>query len=200
MSAARGTASDLQRVPLSAISADFRLCSDFIQLSAAAALKSSGATLDPDTDRPLMALTFRLESGDVSLTLYAFDTESVLADVNGEIGLLVQREDAENIVDLVLEMLKTEYRVNSETKKRCIVATCSASFEAKTYFLSKKNARSCDQARFWLGSQIHIRTAKPVRENVLQLPKHNCFGAFVEIIGQHHLVIIQENGVDKRIN
>ncbi|MFQ7695190.1 MAG: hypothetical protein ACLRM6_13035 [Christensenellales bacterium] len=108
MSAVRGTASDLQRVPLSAISADFRLCSDFIQLSAAAALKSSGATLDPDTDRPLMALTFRLESGDVSLTLYAFDTESVLADVNGEIGLLVQREDAENIVDLVLEMLKTE--------------------------------------------------------------------------------------------
>ena len=72
------------------------------------ALQSSGATLDPDTDRPLMALTFRLESGDVSLTLYAFDTESVLADVNGEIGLLVQREDAENIVDLVLEMLKTE--------------------------------------------------------------------------------------------
>ena len=106
--AARGTASDLQRVPLSAISADFRLCSDLIQLSAVAALKSSGATLDPDTDRPLMALTFRLESGDVSLTLYAFDTESVLADVNGEIGLLVRREDAENIVDLVLEMLKTE--------------------------------------------------------------------------------------------
>lgn len=75
VSAARGTASDLQRVPLSAISADFRLCSDFIQLSAAAALKSSGATLDPDTERPLMALTFRLESGDVSLTLYAFDAE-----------------------------------------------------------------------------------------------------------------------------
>ena len=110
MSAARGTASDLQRVPLSAISADFRLCSDFI------------------------------------------------------------------------------------------VATCSASFEAKIYFLSKKNARSCDQARFWLGSQIHIRTAKPVRENVLQLPKRNRFGAFVKIIVQHHLVIIQENGVDKRIN
>lgn len=55
-----------------------------------------------------MALTFRLESGDVSLTLYAFDTESALADVNGEIGLLVQREDAENIVDLVLKMLKIE--------------------------------------------------------------------------------------------
>ena len=55
-----------------------------------------------------MALTFRLESGDVSLKLYAFDAESVLADVNGEIGLLVQREEAENIVDLVLEMLKIE--------------------------------------------------------------------------------------------
>ncbi|MFR2020842.1 MAG: hypothetical protein ACLS6G_10245 [Christensenellales bacterium] len=27
-----------------------------------------------------MELTFRLESGDVSLTLYAFDAESVLAD------------------------------------------------------------------------------------------------------------------------
>ena len=89
---------------------DTKLDSEKVQklLSAVAALQSSGATLDPDTDRPLMALTFRLESGDVSLTLYAFDTESVLADVNGEIGLLVQREDAENIVDLVLEMLKIE--------------------------------------------------------------------------------------------
>lgn len=89
---------------------DTTLDSEKVQklLSAVAALQSFGATLDPDTDRPLMALTFRLESGDVSLTLYAFDTESVLADVNGEIGLLVQREDAENIVDLVLEMLKTE--------------------------------------------------------------------------------------------
>ena len=53
---------------------------------------------------------------------------------------------------------------------------------------------------FWLSSQIHIRTAKPVGENFLQFPKRNCFGAFVEIVGQHHLVIIQENGVDKRIN
>ena len=53
-----------------------------------------------------MALTFRLESGDVSLTLYAFDAESVLADVNGEIGLLVHREDAENIVDLLVGMCR----------------------------------------------------------------------------------------------
>ena len=109
VSAARGTASDLQRVTPVRDKCRFspllRFC---IQLSAAAAFKSSGATLDPDTERPLMALTFRLESGDVSLTLYAFDAESVLADVNGEIGLLVQREDAENIVDLVLEMLKIE--------------------------------------------------------------------------------------------
>ena len=34
----------------------------------------------------------------------------------------------------------------------------------------------------------------------MQLPKRNRFGAFVEIVSQHHLVIIQENGVDKRIN
>ena len=34
----------------------------------------------------------------------------------------------------------------------------------------------------------------------MQFPKRNCFGAFVEIVGQHHLVIIQENGVNKRIN
>ena len=53
---------------------------------------------------------------------------------------------------------------------------------------------------FWLSSQIHIRTAKPVGENFLQLPKRNRFGAFVEIVSQHHLVIIQENGVNKRIN
>ena len=51
---------------------------------------------------------------------------------------------------------------------------------------------------FWLSSQIHIRTAKPVGENFLQFPKRNCFGAFVEIVGQHHLVIIQENGVNKK--
>lgn len=42
------------------------------------------------------------------MTLYAFDTESALVDVNGEIGLLIAREDAENIVDLALAMLKTE--------------------------------------------------------------------------------------------
>lgn len=77
-------------------------------LSALTALKQSGATVNPDTDRPMIALTFHRANGDVSLTLYAFDTESVLADVNGEIGLLVQREDAENIVDLALEMLKTK--------------------------------------------------------------------------------------------
>lgn len=77
-------------------------------LSALTALKQSGATVNPDTDRPLIALTFRRADGDVSLTLYAFDTESVLADVNGEIGLLAQREDAENIVDLALDMLKIE--------------------------------------------------------------------------------------------
>ena len=34
----------------------------------------------------------------------------------------------------------------------------------------------------------------------MQFSECNCFGAFVEIVGQHHLVIIQENGVDKRIN
>lgn len=77
-------------------------------LSALTALERTGATVSPDTDRPLIALTFHREDGDVSLTLYAFDTESALADVNGEIGLLVQREDAENIVDLTLAMLKTE--------------------------------------------------------------------------------------------
>ncbi len=53
---------------------------------------------------------------------------------------------------------------------------------------------------FWLRSQIPIQIAKPVRENSLQFSECNCFGAFVEIVGQHHLVIIQENGVDKRIN
>ena len=53
---------------------------------------------------------------------------------------------------------------------------------------------------FWLRSQIPIQIAKPVRENVLQFAECNRFGAFVEIVGQHHLVIIQENGVDKRIN
>ena len=77
-------------------------------LSALTSLKQSGATVDPDLARPLIALTFHRESGDVSLTLYAFDTESVLADVNGEIGLLIEREDAENIVDLALEMLEAE--------------------------------------------------------------------------------------------
>ena len=77
-------------------------------LSALTSLKRSGAALSPDTDRPMVSLAFHRESGDVSLTLYAFDTESVLADVNGEIGLLVNRDDAENIVDLALEMLKTE--------------------------------------------------------------------------------------------
>ena len=77
-------------------------------LSALTALERTGATISPDTDRPLIALTFQREDGDVSLTLYAFDTESALADVNGEIGLLVAREDAENIVDLALAMLKTE--------------------------------------------------------------------------------------------
>ena len=53
---------------------------------------------------------------------------------------------------------------------------------------------------FWLRSQIPIQIAKPVRENSLQFSECNCFGAFVEIVGQHHLVIIQENGVDKRIS
>lgn len=77
-------------------------------LSALTSLKISGATVNPDTDRPLIALTFRRESGDVSLTLYAFDTESVLADVNGELGLLVAREDAENVVELAVEMLSEE--------------------------------------------------------------------------------------------
>ena len=77
-------------------------------LSALTALKQSGATVNPDPDRPMLSLTFHREGGDVSLTLYAFDTESVLADVNGEIGLLVEREDAENVVDLALEVLKTE--------------------------------------------------------------------------------------------
>ncbi len=77
-------------------------------LSALTSLKQSGATVDPDLARPLIALTFHRESGDVSLTLYAFDAENVLADVNGEIGLLIEREDAENIVDLALEMLEAE--------------------------------------------------------------------------------------------
>ena len=49
---------------------------------------------------------------------------------------------------------------------------------------------------FWLRSQIPIQIAKPVRENSLQFSECNCFGAFVEIVGQHHLVIIQENGVE----
>ena len=53
---------------------------------------------------------------------------------------------------------------------------------------------------FWLRSQIPIQIAKPVRENSLQFSECNCFGAFVEIVGQHPLVIIQENGVDKRIS
>ena len=77
-------------------------------LSALTSLKISGATVNPDTNRPLIALTFRRESGDVSLTLYAFDTESVLADVNGELGLLVAREDAEHVVELAVEMLSGE--------------------------------------------------------------------------------------------
>ena len=77
-------------------------------LSALTALRISGATTSPDTDRPLFALTFRRADGDVSLTLYAFDTESVLAEVNGEIGLLVPREDAEAVVEAAVEMMRTE--------------------------------------------------------------------------------------------
>lgn len=76
--------------------------------SALTSLKRSGATINPDTGRPMIALTFHCGNSDVLLTLYAFDTENVLAEVNGEIGLLVMREDAENIVDLTLEMLKKE--------------------------------------------------------------------------------------------
>ena len=77
-------------------------------LSALTSLKRSGATAAPDLARPLIALTFHRASGDVSLTLYAFDTENVLVDVDGEIGLLVDREDAENLVDLALDMLKAD--------------------------------------------------------------------------------------------
>lgn len=71
----------------------------------------------------------------------------------------------------------------------------------KTMDLGKRKTPDLSTKRFfWLRSQIPIQIAKPVRENSLQFYECNCFGAFVEIVGQHHLVIIQENGVNKRIN
>ena len=70
------------------------------------ALTATGETGTPDTDCPLIAFTFhRPQQSAVSLTLYAFDSDSCLTSIDGETCLLVSREDAQALVDLARSLM-----------------------------------------------------------------------------------------------
>lgn len=76
-------------------------------LDAAFALARSGETGSPDTDRPLVTLTFVGQDGQnlSTLTLYAYDAESCLAEVDSHANQLVTKSDAQEIVALALAMM-----------------------------------------------------------------------------------------------
>ena len=71
-------------------------------LDALDALTASGETGTPDTDSPMISFTFTRPDepiSTVSLTIYAFDTDSCLVGTQEETCLLITREDAQELIE-----------------------------------------------------------------------------------------------------
>ena len=107
-SATDGSATDEAGTQVTYTAQDRTLDADTMQslIDELSALTATGETGTPDTDCPLIAFTFhRPQQNAVSLTLYAFDSDSCLTSIDGETCLLVSREDAQALVDLARSLM-----------------------------------------------------------------------------------------------